>query len=125
MAARSALSRDRRGRFITVAEQFARLEAAFTPPERWVDPQRPSDAAILANPTDKYPRWRLRVFDTCWPWRATRGGVLRDALASGNARRDREDRVVYLDACANIQRDPPWPLDRYEMRQRRAAERAR
>lgn len=66
---------------------------------------QPSDP--LRFPTQDAPRWRLRVFDRCWPWRATRGEALADAVASRNARRDMDDHIVYLDACANVQRDPP------------------
>lgn len=94
MAAGHTLTRDSRGRF---------RKAPPPPP----DP--------LVNPSDRHPRWRLRVFDRRWPWRRTRDEVFADAVASRNARRDTLDRVTYLDACACIQRDPPlrfrpvWP----------------
>lgn len=73
--------------------------APLPPPAARPDP--------LLHPSQQHPRWRLRVFDKLWPWRATRAEVLRDALASRNARRDPDDGVVYLDACAFVQRDPP------------------
>ena len=116
MADRGPLNRDERGRFVSAAEQLRRVDAAWRARVLPV-PVRPTPAQILAQPTDRYPRWRLRVFDLCWPWRASKVEVTRDAVMSGNARRDRDG--VYLDACANIQRDPPWPYDRYLLRQRR------
>ncbi|WP_394663254.1 hypothetical protein [uncultured Sphingomonas sp.] len=73
----------------------------------------------LHFPTDEYPRWRLRVFDHCWPWRVTRAEVFRDALLSRNARRCPDDNVTYLDAAAAIQRDPPFYSDRLRMRMKR------
>lgn len=117
MAARSPLGRDRRGRFITAAEELERINATLELHRAW----RPSAAHILANPTNLYPRWRLRVFDLCWPWRASVGEAIRDAIASGNARRDLEDRAVYLDCVANLQRDPPHYVHGYRLRQRRRA----
>ncbi|KQO58855.1 hypothetical protein ASF14_02800 [Sphingomonas sp. Leaf257] len=74
----------------------------------------------LAFPTDTHPRWRLRVFDTCWPWRATKSEALRDAVLSRNARRCPDDNTTYLDAAAAIQRDPPFASDRLRMRMIRA-----
>lgn len=74
----------------------------------------------LIYPTDANPRWRLRVFDKCWPWRATRSEALRDALLSRNARRCSEDNTTYLDAAAAIQRDPPHYGDQLRMRMRRS-----
>lgn len=85
---------------------------------RWIyldptpQPPQPTPEQIVANPTDRHPRWRLRVFDLCWPWRASMKEVLRDARSSGNGRYDEADRLTYLDAAANIQRDPPHALDR-------------
>lgn len=116
MAARDPLSRDRRGRFLSHAEQLRRLAAQPLPPlDR---PWEPAPEAILAHPTDRYPRYRLRVFDLCWPWRASRSEAVRDALASGNAHADRAD-GVFLDCVANIQRDPPFYLDQLRVRRRR------
>lgn len=82
---------------------------------REMDCNAPRPDPIIV-PTDAHPRWRLRVFDRCWPWRATRGEALRDAVLSRNARRDVEDRVIYLDAVANIQRDPPHAIDQWRVR---------
>lgn len=113
---RVSRERDARGRFVSDAEVMRRWEAAWRPLE---PTPGPTPEQILANPTDAHPRWRLRVFDTTWPWRARRAEAYRDALASGNARRDYEDRQTYLDACAQLQRDPPFYLDRYRMRVRR------
>lgn len=83
------------------------------PVPRLVDPDP------LTSPTDEHPRWRLRVFDLCWPWRATRREAFGDAVASRNAHFDREDSTTYLDAAAMIQRDPPHHLDRLRREQRR------
>lgn len=121
MAARGKLERDENGRFVTTTEFYARLNVEYVRRKQRVDPARPTDAEILANPTDRFPRYRLRVFDTAWPWRASKGSAFTDALASGNARRDAEDRCLYLDACANIQRDPPMYLDRVRALERREA----
>lgn len=74
----------------------------------------------LLFPTDDAPRWRLRVFDNCWPWRATRSEALRDAIVSRNARRCPDDNVTYLDAAAAIQRDPPFRSDQLKMRMKRS-----
>ena len=95
------------GRFISHAEACALIVAAGDRRRRWERRERlgPPAAVILATPTDRFPRWRLRVFDRCWPWRASRGQAVADALASRNGRR--EDGTFYLDACAFIQRDPP------------------
>lgn len=90
MAGRGPVGRDRRGTI-----------AAPVRPVHYPDP--------CVSPTQDRPRFRLRVFDRCWPWRASVGEVMADAVASRNARRDLDDRVTYLDACANIQRDPPSP----------------
>lgn len=73
---------------------------------------QPTPEEIIANPTERHPRYRLRVFDLRWPWRASIKEVLRDARMSGNARHDEADRVTYLDAVANIQQDPPTAYDR-------------
>ena len=104
------LRRDEYGR-------FARAPRSANPPRPW----EPAAAEVLANPTEQYPRYRLRVFDLCWPWRATRGEAFEDAKLSGNATWDPNDRLLYLDACADIQRDPPSAMQRYELRRRRAA----
>jgi len=74
----------------------------------------------LMFPTDAHPRWRLRVFDRCWPWRATKSEALRDAVMSRNARRCPDDNVTYLDAAAAIQRDPPHYGDQLRMRMKRS-----
>ncbi|MDQ1229284.1 hypothetical protein [Sphingomonas sp. SORGH_AS_0879] len=74
----------------------------------------------LLYPTDENPRWRLRVFDNCWPWRATRREALRDAIMSRNARRCPDDRLIYLDAAAAIQRDPPHRYDQWKARSKRS-----
>lgn len=97
MASRGPLSRDWRGRFVAIVPV----------------PIGPTPAQIIAHPTDRHPRYRLRVFDRCWPWRASQREAVRDAVLSGNARRDQEDRLIYLDACANIQRDPPHYAARF------------
>lgn len=73
----------------------------------------------VACPTDEHPRWRLRVFDNLWPWRATRGEAMRDAVVSRNARYCPDDNITYLDAAAAIQRDPPFYSDRLRMRMKR------
>lgn len=70
----------------------------------------------VAQPSDAHPRWRLRVFDRVWPWRATRKEAFRDAIESRNAWRCPDDRLIYLDAVASIQRDPPYPYDQWRMR---------
>ncbi|WP_454280214.1 hypothetical protein [Sphingomonas sp. Marseille-Q8236] len=70
----------------------------------------------LNQPTDRHPRWRLRVFEKCWPWRASFKEALRDAVSSQNARRCPDDRFIYLDAAASIQRDPPHRYDQWRMR---------
>lgn len=70
-------------------------------------------------PTDEHPRWRLRVFDNRWPWRATRAEAMRDAVVSRNARYCPDDNVTYLDAAAAIQRDPPFYSDQLRMRMKR------
>lgn len=70
----------------------------------------------LSYPTDGHPRWRLRVFDKCWPWRATRKEALHDAVSSFNAWRCPNDHAIYLDAVASIQRDPPYAYDQWRMR---------
>jgi len=88
-------------------------------PPRQVSHDGPGAAVILRHPTDRYPRFRLRVFDLCWPWRASLREVVADALASHNARRDRDDRCIYLDAAAMIQRDPPHRSDVIRHHQRR------
>ena len=61
----------------------------------------------LAFPTEKAPRFRLRVFDQRWPWRRSRDEVLDDAIASGNGRVDPETRHRYMTVPAMVQRDPP------------------
>lgn len=80
----------------------------------------PTPSDPLRHPTDDHPRWRLRVFDRRWPWRATRGEALRDALLSRNAMRE-SGGAIFLDACAAIQRDPPFYSDMLAVRRRRAA----
>lgn len=92
---------------------------------RRIDRPLAKPAAPLAAPSDEHPRWRLRVFDRCWPWRATKREALRDAVLSFNARYDRHDRVVYFDAAASLQRDPPFALDRLRLRARQQAREAR
>ena len=85
-----------------IGERWIYTEASV--PDR---PTRPPPEQILAHPTERWPRYRLRVFDLCWPWRASHGEALRDASLSRNAQYDRADRELYLDAAAHIQRDPP------------------
>ena len=70
---------------------------AGMPPE-----PEPTAEEIIAKPTERHPRFRLRVFDLCWPWRASYGEAARDALLSRNMGPD-----GYLDAAANVERDPP------------------
>ena len=69
------------GRFISHAEACALIVAAGDRRRRWERRERlgPPAAVILANPTDRFPRWRLRVFDRCWPWRASRGQAVAGA----------------------------------------------
>ena len=73
----------------------------------------------LTDPDELHPRWRLRVFDQRWPWRATRREAVMDAIASRHARRDSDDRHIYLQGYALIQQDPPPRLARLRWEERR------
>ena len=73
----------------------------------------------LTDPDEFHPRWRLRVFDQRWPWRATRREAVMDAIASRHARRDSDDRQIYLQSYALIQQDPPPRLGRLSWEERR------
>lgn len=91
MAASRVIHRDRYGRF------------RQAPPPK-IEPNP------LNFPTRSHPRFRLRVFDRAWPWRATRGEAMDDALASDNASYD--SGRTWLTVPADIEQDPaprlPW-----------------
>ena len=89
MAAPRVICRDRAGRFT--------VEPPAQPAKVEPDP--------VNFPTKSHPRFRLRVFDRKWPWRASWSQAMDDALASENA--SAEHGRAYLLVPAAIQQDPP------------------
>lgn len=63
----------------------------------------------VRNPSHEHPRWRLRVFDRKWPWRASRVEAQRDATEPWMTHYDEATGTVYVDAVVDVQRDPPLP----------------
>ena len=87
------------GRQLPYRDRWGRF--AHRPPP----PTPPPDPVLF--PSVRHPRWRLRVFDQVWPWRASQSEAVDDARDSGNATFDAQlYRRTFMIAPATIERDP-------------------